>query len=95
MVNISTSEVEELLRSYKKVQDVAVVGMPDARLGEKVCAFIIPRAGEKITLDGLTAFLKTRNIAIFKFPERIELVHQFPLTGVGKVDKKKLREQLK
>ncbi len=93
--NISASEVEELLRSYEKVQDVAVVGMPDARLGEKVCAFVIPKAGGKVSLDELTAFLKTKNIAIFKFPEKVELVGQFPLTSVGKVDKKKLKEILK
>ncbi len=93
--NISASEVEELLRSYEKIQDVAVVGMPDTRLGEKVCAFIISKGDMKITLDELTAFLKTKNIAIFKFPERIELVKQFPLTSVGKVDKKKLRERVK
>lgn len=93
--NISASEVEELLRTYEKIQDVAVVGMPDARLGEKVCAFVIPAAGQKLTLDEVSAFLKTKNMAIFKFPERIELVQQFPLTSVGKVDKKKLRELLK
>lgn len=92
--NISAAEVEEILRSNEKIQDAAVVGMPDARLGEKVCAFIITRAGETITLDEVTAFLKTKNIAIFKFPERIEVVQHFPLTSVSKVDKKKLKEQL-
>ena len=63
-------------------------------LGERACAFVIARPGERPTLDDITAYLGDRRIARFKFPERLELVERFPLTSVGKVSKKALREAI-
>jgi cyclohexanecarboxylate-CoA ligase len=90
--NISVAEVENLLFAHPKVSGVAVVAMPDPRLGERACAFVIPRPGQTVTLEELTAYLETRQLARHKFPERLELVSEFPMTPSGKVQKYRLRE---
>jgi 2,3-dihydroxybenzoate-AMP ligase len=69
------------------------VSVPDTYLGERSCAFIIPRE-QKPTAAALAAFLRTRGLAAFKIPDRIEFVDAFPQTGVGKVSKKELRASL-
>jgi len=92
--NISVAEVENLLFTHPKVAAVAVVAMPDPRLGERACAFVIPRSGEAPTLTELVAFLESRQLARHKHPERLELVTEFPMTPSGKVQKYKLREAL-
>ena len=69
----------------------ALVAMPDKVMGEKGCAFVIPRPGRSLSLEELCGFLLTHNIAKFKLPERLEVVPSFPLTPVGKVSKKDLR----
>lgn len=91
---ISAEEVENLILAHESVHMAAVVAMPDPVMGEKGCAFIIPKEGRTLTLDGLTRFLLERKIAKFKLPERLELVTSFPLTGVGKISKKDLREAI-
>jgi 2,3-dihydroxybenzoate---[aryl-carrier protein] ligase len=91
--NISAEEIENLLAAHPNVQNVAVVAMPDPRLGERVCAYVIPGASEPPTLEDLRAFLGDR-IARFKWPERVEVVDAFPTTSVGKVDKSRLREDI-
>ena len=93
--NISATEVEELISEHPKVEQVAVVGMPDPILGERTCAYIKPRSGTTITLEEITALFKERKTSILLFPERIEPVEELPFTNVGKVDKKKLREDIK
>lgn len=93
--NISAAEVEELILSYPKTEQVAVVGMPDPIFGEKACAFIKARGGEVVTLEELIAFLKGKGIASFKLPERLEIIKEFPLTSIGKIDKKILRDWLR
>ncbi len=66
--------------------------MPDPVLGEKGCAFILTKGTQELTLDELCQFLKEeRHISIFKLPERLELVKEFPMTQVGKINKKELR----
>jgi len=90
--NISVAEVENLLFTHPKVAAVAVVAMPDARLGERACAFVIPRPSEAPTLAELVAFLESHRLARHKFPERLELVSEFPMTPSGKIQKYKLRE---
>ncbi|MFQ5826687.1 MAG: (2,3-dihydroxybenzoyl)adenylate synthase, partial [Dehalococcoidia bacterium] len=92
--NVSAVELEELLVTHPKVADAAVIGMPDPRLGEKVCAYIKPKPEETITFDELIAFLRKKQIASFKLPERIEVIEQFPLTAIGKISKKDLREDI-
>ncbi len=91
--NISVAEVESVLFTHPKVHGVAVVGMPDARLGERACAFVIPR-GEAPTLAELVAWLDRHQLARQKFPERLELVDEFPMTPSGKVQKYRLRQPI-
>ena len=93
--NISATEVEELISEHPKVEQVAVVGMPDPILGERACAYIKPRRGATITLEEIIALFKERKASILLFPERIEPVEELPFTNVGKVDKKRLREEIK
>jgi 2,3-dihydroxybenzoate-AMP ligase len=92
--NISAVEIEQLLLTHPLIENVAVVGMPDPRLGEKVCAFIKTKGGAKITFEEVINFLKEQEIAVFKLPERIEFVTEFPMTQVGKISKKILRETI-
>lgn len=91
---ISAEEVENLILSHDHVLMAAVVAMPDPVMGEKSCAFIIPRPGQSITLEQLCEFLLHKKIAKFKLPERLEVVASFPLTSVGKVSKKDLRQRI-
>ncbi len=91
---ISVEEVENLILSHDKVQMVAVVAMPDPVMGERGCAFVVPTAGATLTLDQLKEFLLEKKIAKFKLPERLEIVRSFPLTKVGKISKKALRERI-
>jgi cyclohexanecarboxylate-CoA ligase len=92
--NISASEVENLLFTHPKVAGVAIVAMPDPRLVERACAFVLPRPGPAPTLAELVAFLESHQLARHKFPERLELVTEFPMTPSGKVQKYKLREAI-
>ena len=93
--NISAVEIEGLISVYPDIQDVAIVGMPDKILGERTCAYIIPKPGKKPTLQEIVAFLKGRGASVLQLPERVELVDELPMTKVGKVDKKALREDIK
>jgi cyclohexanecarboxylate-CoA ligase len=92
--NIPVVEVENVLFAHPKVASVAIVGMPDPRLGERACAFVIPRAGEPPTLGELVQYLEARQLARQKFPERLELVSEFPMTPSGKVQKFRLRQMI-
>jgi 2,3-dihydroxybenzoate-AMP ligase len=87
---ISAEEVENLILMHPAVQNVACVPMPDAAMGEKMCACVILKAGRTLQLAELTAFLQTHEIARFKLPERLELLSDFPVSTFGKVSKKDL-----
>ena len=89
---ISAEEVENLILMHPAVQNVACVPMPDANMGEKMCAFVILRAGQSLQLKALVDFLLTKEIAKFKLPERLELLADFPVSTFGKVSKKALGE---
>ena len=92
---ISAEEIENLLLGHPAVLNAAVVAMPDPVLGERACAYVIPRAGAAPTLAELTRFLsEDRKIARFKLPERLELRDRLPMTAVGKISKKDLREEI-
>ena len=92
---ISAEEVENLLLSHPAVLNAAVVAMPDPVLGERACAYVIPRPGAQPTLAELTRFLsEDKRIARFKLPERLELRDRLPTTAVGKISKKDLREEI-
>ncbi len=91
---ISAEEVENLLLGHPGVRQVAVVAMPDPVMGEKSCAFVIPKDGAALELAELNEFLRATKIAKFKWPERLEVVERFPLTAMGKVSKKALRDTI-
>lgn len=89
---ISAEEVENLILMHPAVQNVACVPMPDPHMGEKMCAFVILRAGHTLDLKTLVDFLLTKEIAKFKLPERLEVLPDFPVSTFGKVSKKALGE---
>ncbi|MBI5108446.1 MAG: AMP-binding protein [Rhodocyclales bacterium] len=91
---ISCEEVENLIFGHPKVKAVTLVAMPDPVFGEKACAFVIAKDGETLGFEELIAFLRAQKIASFKLPERLEVVSQFPLSPVGKILKRALREMI-
>jgi len=91
----SAKEVEDLLFEHPKVRSVAIVPMPDPRLGECACAFVVPvDANDPPTLPELTRFLETHELSRRKLPERLEVVGELPVTASGKVQKHVLRERI-
>jgi non-ribosomal peptide synthetase component E (peptide arylation enzyme) len=87
--NIYPREIEDYLLTHPKVTNVAVVPMPDPKMGERACAFVTLKEGEKFTFEDMIDFLKTKKIAPFKLPERLEVLSALPLVGEsGKVDNK-------
>jgi cyclohexanecarboxylate-CoA ligase len=93
--NISAQEVEALLVTHPAVAEAACVAMPDAVMGEKVCAFVIGQTGEVPLLEDVRAHLLERGLARFKLPERLEVRESLPRTASGKVQKAPLREELR
>lgn len=89
---ISAEEVENLILSHPAVQNAACVAMPDAAMGERMCACVVLKRGGSLTLAELVDFLKAKEIAKFKLPERLELLEDFPVSTFGKVSKKALAE---
>ncbi|GAK42999.1 2,3-dihydroxybenzoate-AMP ligase [Paenibacillus sp. TCA20] len=90
---VAAEELENHLLAHEGVYDAAVVSMPDAFLGERTCAYIIPK-DTKLTLQEIRRFLRDRGVADYKIPDRVECVESFPMTAVGKVSKKALREKI-
>jgi acyl-CoA synthetase (AMP-forming)/AMP-acid ligase II len=90
--NVSPAEVENLLLSHDAVGQAAVIGVPDARLGEVGVAFVMLREGTSLTPDELVAWTRER-LANYKVPRRVELVANLPLNASGKVVKDELRAQ--
>ncbi len=91
---ISCEEVENLIFGHPRVKAVTLVAMPDPVFGEKACAFVITKDGQGLEFSELIAFLRQQNIASFKLPERLEVVSEFPLSPVGKILKRALREAI-
>jgi 2,3-dihydroxybenzoate-AMP ligase len=91
---ISCEEVENFIHRHPAVKSACLVAMPDPVFGEKACAFVILREGESLTFEGLTTFLRGLQIASYKLPERLEVVTQFPLSPVGKILKRELRDAI-
>ncbi|XLM21699.1 AMP-binding protein, partial [Chromobacterium piscinae] len=90
---IAAEEIEHLLLQHPQVAQAALVAMPDAMLGEKSCAFIVPR-GDGLKSVALRRFLREHGVADYKLPDRFELLDTLPLTHVGKIDKQTLRGML-
>ncbi len=92
--NISSAEVEELLRQHPAVADAAVVAAHHDRYGEQVCAFVTPRPGASLSLDEVREHFEGLGVAKQKTPERLEIVTEMPRTPAGKVRKAELRSSL-
>lgn len=94
--NIYPAEIEGLLNEHPKVASVAIVGYPDRAMGEKCCAYVIPKSGETFTFEEMVDFLKGKQLAMYKLPERLEVVDEFPAVGdSGKVNKETLKKDIK
>jgi HIP---CoA ligase len=91
--NVSPAEVENLLLGFAAISQVAVVGMPDERMGEVGAAFVVPRPGAAVTADDVIAWARA-HLANYKVPRRVELVDALPLNASGKVLKRPLRDRL-
>ncbi len=90
--NIPVVEVEDMLFKHPSVATVAVVGYPDARLGERACAYVVTKPGASLSFEEMVAYLKAQKTAVQYIPERLEIVEDVPRTPSGKIQKFKLRE---
>ncbi|MCL4182190.1 MAG: AMP-binding protein [Burkholderiaceae bacterium] len=94
-INISPSEVEGLLQEHPGIRAVAVVKMPDPIMGERCCAFVVPLPGAEVSVQSLAVFLERRGVAKYKFPERVELREELPLTpDGGKIMRRALEDEI-
>ena len=92
--SISATEIERLITLHPEVAAVAVIPMPDPLMGERVCAYIQPKTGARLTFEGIISFLKGQKASVLQLPERIEFIDEMPYTGAQKTDKRKLREDI-
>ena len=90
---VPVAEIEQLLHAHPAVRDVAIVAMPDERLGERACAFVVPEADFHFDFDTMLEYLDSHRVAKTYWPERLELVDSLPRTPSGKVQKFVLRAQ--
>jgi len=91
---VAAEEVENHLMAHPEVLDAAVVAVPDAYLGERTCAYVVPVAGAAPAGPALRRFVRERGVAAFKVPDLVRIVAEFPVTGVGKTSKRDLRAAL-
>lgn len=92
--NIAPKEVEDLLIKHPAIADIAIVGLPDARTGERACAVIVPAHQQAPDLEGIRDYLNELGVAKFKIPEQVELWESLPKNDAGKVLKHKIRAAL-
>ena len=91
---ISCDEVENLIFAHPKVKTVVLVAMPDPMFGEKACACVVCKPGESLGFEELITFLRKQQIASFKLPERLEVMDELPVSPVGKILKRELRDMI-
>ena len=92
---INAAEIEELLARHPAIERAAIVAMPDERLGERCCAFIVLTAGAApLDVAALRAYLSALGVAKFKYPERVEIRAELPMTSVTKLNKAALRAEI-
>ena len=89
---ISCEEIENLILGLAQVRQVSLVAMPDPVFGEKACACVVLRPGSELTFGDLIGHLRKQGIASFKLPERLEVMAAFPVSPVGKILKRELRD---
>jgi len=92
--SISATVIEGLIDRHPDVDLVAVVAMPDPEMGERVCAYIQPRAGARLRFEDVISFLREQKASVLELPERIEFVDSMPYTAAQKLDKKVLRADI-
>ena len=92
--SISATEIERLINRHPDVAAVAVIPMPDLLMGERVCAYIQPKAGMQLSVNEIISFLKGQKASVLHLPERIEFIDAMPYTGAEKLDKKSLRKDI-
>lgn len=93
-MNIAPAEIEGILVDHPDVSDVAVVGFEDEILGEKCCAVVVPAPGRHVDLEDLVEFLRAKEVASFKLPERIVTVGELPRNPVGKLLRREIRAEI-
>jgi acyl-CoA synthetase (AMP-forming)/AMP-acid ligase II len=93
-LNIAPREIEDLLGGFAEVERAAVVGLPDDRLGERMCACVVLRPGTSLTFDDMVARLRDAGLATYKLPERLEVLDALPATASGKIQKHELVRSL-
>jgi 2,3-dihydroxybenzoate-AMP ligase len=89
--NVYPEPVEALLLKHPGVVNAAVIGIPDERTGEKLCCFVQIKGGQGLTFEEVQRYMKENGLAVFQWPERLEIVAAWPLTAVNKIDKRSLR----
>jgi fatty-acyl-CoA synthase len=89
--NVYPREIEEFLYTHEDVSDVSVVGVPDERYGEELCAFVVTRRGGSLTEETVREYCRSR-LAHYKVPRYVVFTDGFPMTVTGKVQKFKMRE---
>jgi len=92
--SIFAPEIEKLISGHTDVALVAVVGMPDPEMGERICAYIEPAEGAVLTFDQIIGYLKDQGASVLQYPERIEFTAKMPLTPAGKINKRAIREDI-
>ena len=92
--SISATDIERLIIHHRDVEMVAVIPMPDPVMGERVCAYVKPKAKGTLTFEGIVSFLKDQGASVLQLPERVEFIKSMPLTQSGKIDKKALVEDI-
>jgi cyclohexanecarboxylate-CoA ligase len=93
-VKFNPADVEALVAQHPAVAGCAIVPMPDPVLGERACCFVVPRAGAQVNLDMLREWLAQHAVAKTKWPERVELIAELPMTPTRKVKKSELAARL-
>ena len=93
-LNIAPREIEEMLLDLDEVDRCAVIGLPDARLGERTCACVVLRASATLAFDDMVERLRSAGLATYKLPEQLVIVDELPATASGKVQKHLLRDRL-
>jgi acyl-coenzyme A synthetase/AMP-(fatty) acid ligase len=93
-INIAPREIEDLVVAFPEVRQVAVIGVPDTRLGERSCACVVLADGAALDLDTMTSRLRAQGVATYKLPEQIEIVDHLPSTASGKVQKHELLKRV-
>ena len=92
--SISATQIEDLIDRHPDVACVAVIAMPDPVMGERVCAYVQPKAGKTVTFEAVITFLRAEKASVLALPERVEFIEAMPYTPAQKVDKNALREDI-